>query len=223
MSKAHWYAVRSVPGAQRMAREANLKPEPGETDEQFKERVLRRKGESLLERDCRQAKIEVFMPSFWNTVQHQRTNKLMDRRFPLLVGYAFVRIEQSCFERVRKLDTVSGFIRNNYGPVPFDDLDIGSLSLAEMERKQAFDMERYQRESLNREHRRNVLTRQLGLILPKGRRRKVPLRMLAEAEIDKMSGRARDRVEEILRTLDDLDNEMRDTCNPVPVNICSAA
>jgi len=221
---AKWYAVRVVPGSQRMAREIVLNPKDGETDEELQARVAQRKGESLIERDCRQAGIEIFMPSFWNTVQHQRTNKLTDRRFPLLVGYAFVCIEQKMFETVRKLETVGGFIRNVAGPVPFDDIDIGSLALAEMERKQAFDMERFHRGALNREQRRNALNRHLGLILPKGRRKKIPVRMMAEGEIGRLTGRIRERVQEVLDALNALDKEEgENACISKPVAVKSAA
>jgi transcription antitermination factor NusG len=207
-----------------MAKETIIKPLSGETEEKLKERTARRKGESLMERDLRQAGFDVFMPSFWNTVQHQRTNKLRDCRFPLLVGYAFVCIEQKSFEAVRKLETVSGFIRNERGPIPFDAMDIGSIALAEMERKLQFDVERSARAELNRQQRRNALNRQLGLILPKGRRRKIPLRMLAEAEIEKLSGRVKVRVREMLDGLNALDKEEQESaCAEQPVAIMSAA
>ena len=221
--KPQWYAIRAVPGSQRMAKASTEKPSAGQDEELAKAKAARRVGESLLERDCRRKGFEVFMPGFWNTVQHQRTNKLIDRRFPLLVGYAFVCIGRESFEEVRKLDTVLGFIRNSYGPIPFDESVIGELAVAELQRKLDFDMARFQRESLNREHRRNVLNRHLGMIMPKGRRRKVPLRMLAEVEIDKLTGRSKERVEEILRSLDDLDKEEREACNRSEIAIHSAA
>lgn len=220
----NWYAVRAVPGSQRMARAITIQPLAGESEEQTSIRAERRKGESILERDCRQAGIEVFMPGFWNTTRHQRTNTLIDRRYPFLVGYAFVCIERQAFEKVRKLDTVSGFVRNAFGPVAFDDLVIGELALAELQRKQAFEMERFERESLNRAHRRAVLNRHLGLILPKGRRKKIPLRMIAEAEIGKLTGRAKERVQEVLDALSSLDEEEHNaSCTSGYVDINSAA
>lgn len=71
---ATWYAVRIVPGAQKMASAIPNAPE-------------HRVGETLLERECRNNGITIFMPSFWTVVRHQRTNKLIEKRFPLLVGY----------------------------------------------------------------------------------------------------------------------------------------
>lgn len=222
-SKKNWYAIRAVPGSQRMAKTITIKPANGETIEEVAEIAKRRTGESILERDCRRNGIEVFMPGFWNTIQHNRTKKLIDRRFPFLVGYAFVCIEMEKFEKVRNLTSVIGFVRNAFGPIKFDDEIIGSLAVAEMERRHEFDVERFDRETRNRDLRRNMLNRKLGLIMPKGRRKKLPLRMVAEAEISKLSGRTRDRVEEILKMLDELDAEASGTCNQQIGNVISAA
>ncbi|KSV95393.1 transcription termination/antitermination NusG family protein [Sinorhizobium sp. GL28] len=216
-----WYAVRSVPGAQRMA--TVLEPANDETEAEKLARE-RRKGESILERNLRAEGIDVYMPSFWAITQHQRTNKMIERRFPLLVGYAFVNIEQRDFERVRNIDGVLSFIRPSFdrGPIVFRDTDIGSLMFADFQAQQQWEREREQRLTLSHAHRRNALNKRLGLIFPKGRRKKVPLRMLAEAAIDELAPASRQHVLSILNELKAMDEEM-DACRARSTHLYSAA
>ncbi|WP_322886374.1 hypothetical protein U8C40_09600 [Sinorhizobium medicae] len=202
-----WYAVRAVPGYQRMA--TMLEPANDETEEEKLARD-RRKGESILERNLRNGGIDVFMPSFWAITQHQRTNKMLERRFPLLVGYAFVNISQRDFERVRNIDGVMCFLRPSAdrGPIVFPDTDVGSLMFADFQKRQQWERERTERLVLSQNHRRNSLNKRLGLIFPKGRRKKIPLRMMAEAAIDDLSPASRQQVLKILNELEAMDSEM---------------
>lgn len=195
LSKTRWYAVRAMPGSQRMAC-AN----PNAPDH--------RKGESIIERSLRNEGIDVYMPSFWKDVRHQRTNKVMGKRFPLLVGYAFVNITEADFERVRCTDGVMCFLRPSpdLPPAAFRDAeDIGVLMLADEERKIAYEAERAEKEKLANQHRRNSLNHHLGLILPKGRRRKISLRYHAEQTMHGLSPVLRSKVSEILAELEKLD------------------
>ncbi|MGF6157788.1 transcription antitermination factor NusG [Ensifer sp. KUDG1] len=216
-----WYAVRAVPGSQRMA--TVLEPANDETEADKKARD-RRKGESILERNLRNEGIDVYMPSFWDITQHQRTNKMIERRFPLLVGYAFVNIEQSDFERVRNIDGVLSFVRPSFdrGPIVFRDTDIGSLMFADFQQRQQWERQREERLTLSHAHRRNTLNKRLGLIFPKGRRKKVPLRMLAEAAIDELAPASRQHVLSILNELRAMDEEM-DACRASSSHLYSAA
>ncbi|OCJ05303.1 hypothetical protein A6U87_14970 [Rhizobium sp. AC44/96] len=221
MADTHWYAVRTVPGSQRMA--TVLEPANDETEADRVKRE-RRKGESIVERNIRNEGIEVYMPSFWAITQHQRTNKMSERRFPLLVGYAFVNIEQRDFERVRNIDGVLAFIRPSFdrGPIVFRDTDIGSLMFADFQTQQQWEREREQRLVLSQAHRRNALNKRLGLVFPKGRRKKVPLRMLAEAAIDELSAASRQHVLSILSELRKMDEEM-DSCRASSTSLYSVA
>lgn len=216
-----WYAVRAVPGSQRMA--TMLEPANDETEADKATRA-RRKGESILERNLRNEGVDVYMPSFWDTIQHQRTNKTIERRFPLLVGYAFVNIEQSDFERVRNIDGVLSFVRPSFdrGPIIFRDTDIGSLMFADFQKQQNWERQREERLTLCHAHRRNTLNKRLGLIFPKGRRKKVPLRMLAEAAIDELAPASRQHVLSILNELKAMDEEM-DACRASSTHLYSAA
>lgn len=195
---AKWYAVRAMPGTQRMAAAT---PRPIEQQ--------RRIGESIIERNIRNEGFDVYMPAFWRDIKHQRTNKIMAKRFPLLVGYVFVNIRESDFERVRRTDGVMCFLRPSpdLPPASFRDEVIGALMLADMEAKRGYDIEREEREKLAKQHRRNALNRQLGLILPKGRRKKVSVRYAAEQAMNELSPAIRERVLLILKELEGLEGD----------------
>jgi len=191
MAKAasSWYIIRAVPGSQRMAKAIVGLPEY-------------RKGETILERECRDAGVEVYMPAFWETARHQRTNKLIERRYPIIVGYAFVSISgEGFYKNVKNVDSIQGFIKSGGVPIRFPVDDIGVLAAAEFERRSAYENERREREELYRKYRRNVLNKSLGLIFPKGRRKKIPLRMIAEEAINSLSPASRYRVQNILNEL----------------------
>ncbi|MBW9076933.1 hypothetical protein JNB84_03130 [Rhizobium pusense] len=193
---AKWYAVRAMPGTQRMAAAT-----PRLIEQQH------RIGESIIERNIRNEGFDVYMPAFWRDIKHQRTNKIMAKRFPLLVGYVFVNIREREFERVRRTEGVMCFLRPSpdLPPASFKDEVIGALMLADMEAKRGYDIEREEREKLAKQHRRNALNRQLGLILPKGRRKKVSMRYAAEQAMNELSPATRERVLLILKELEGLE------------------
>ena len=221
MADTKWYAVRAVPGSQRMARA--IEPANDETEEQKAARE-RRKGESILERNLRNEGIDVYMPSFWALKQHQRTNKMSEKRFPLLVGYAFVNIHQRDFERVRGVEGVMCFMRPSMdrGPIAFRDTDIGSLMFADFQAQQDWEREREERLSKAQGFRRNVLNMRLGLVFPKGRRKNVPLRVMAEGAIDSLAPASRQHVLAILKELQAMDKEM-EACRASSMALYSAA
>lgn len=207
-----WYVIRVVPGGQRMARAV-----PGAAEDRI--------GETLLERECREKGISIFMPSFWTVVRHQRTNKLIEKRFPLLVGYAFVRIREEGFDSVRRLNYVSYFLRGGgyYGLASFSDDAIVQLYLAELEARDQHAVMKRNGEADVRKHRRAVLGNQLGLIFPKGRRKKVPVRMLAAAAINSLAPKAKERCVAILKELETLDKEEAESCKQGRAALNSAA
>ncbi|MCZ7480543.1 transcription termination/antitermination NusG family protein [Rhizobium rhizogenes] len=164
-------------------------------------------GESIIERNIRNEGFDVYMPAFWKDVKHQRTNRIMAKRFPLLIGYVFVNIREGYFERVRRTEGVMCFLRPSaeLPPASFKDEDIGALMLADMQAKRDYDVGKQEREKLAQQQRRNSLNRQLGLILPKGRRKKVSMRYAAEQAMDDLSPASRERVLLILRELEGLE------------------
>lgn len=202
-----WYIIRAVPGTQRQARA-------------WSACARKRQAESILERECRNIGINVYMPSFWTTVRHQRTNKTIDKRFPLLVGYAFVNLLPEERDKLRDLDSVAGFVRSSrFGDVAvIKDEDVGQIMLADHLRAEAHKVERQEGEVKSRKHRRNQLEKRLGQILPKGRRKKIPVRMMAEAEIDKLPGHLRKHVLGILEGLDAIERELT-SCDTAPFGL----
>jgi len=207
---SNWYIIRAVPGSQRMARAIDGLPDY-------------RKGESILERQCRDNGVEVYMPAFWETARHQRTNKLIERRYPIIVGYAFVNIAgEGFYKNVNKVESIQGFIKSGGVPIRFPAEDIGVLAAAEFERHGAYEKDRREREELYRKYRRNVLNKSLGLIFPKGRRKKIPLRMIAEEAIISLSPASRFRVQNILNELKALDDEEM-ACNSWRTHLESVA
>ncbi|UTY50440.1 transcription termination/antitermination NusG family protein [Sinorhizobium fredii] len=210
-SAESWYAIRVAPGGQKMA-----KAVPGASEE--------RVGEAQIERECREKGFAIFMPSFWTVVRHQRTNKLIEKRFPLLVGYAFVRVSGQDIDRVKQLNYVAYFLRGggHYGLASFGDQDIAQLYIAELEKRQEHMTMKQNGEADVRKHRRNALHHQLGLIFPKGRRKRVPLRMLASAAMNSLPTKAKKRCMSILMELEALDKE-EVACNTNGLALSSAA
>lgn len=223
MAETNWYCIRTAPGSQRMARAIEAVNDEAQTPEQIEARA-RRKGESIIERNLRNEGIDVYMPSFWAIRQHQRTNRMAERRFPLMVGYAFVNIAERDFEKVRGIEGVMCFMRpsQDRGPFVFRDTDIGRLMFADFQARQEWERDREERLIEGQKHRRNALNKRLGLIFPKGRRQKVPLRMVAEAAIESMPAASRNHVLAILAELNAMDKEM-EACRTGTTRLYSAA
>lgn len=209
--KPHWYAIRTIPGAQSMA--------PPINDPDFPER---RKGESKVERSLRQGGIDVYMPAHWIEYPNRRNHKIIVRRLPLLVSYAFVHITENDFERVRRTDGVLCFLRMNdvIGPQRFPEREISRLMIDEFEAQQKAAFEKFEAEQASafekrireeeiRTGRVNELNRSLKRTLPKGRASRINLREYANIAIEKMDGPAKERVLSIIAELDAL------TGNPV--------
>ena len=130
----YWYAIRVKPGFQRMA---------SKWDAANEEHRL----ESIIERNLRTEGIECFMPSFRIETKHHRTKQWMEKRFPMLVGYAFVNLPRMNFEEVRAIDGVMCLLKpvKEMPPVSFSLDDIGSLMDAEHEAYERFLKQRAQR------------------------------------------------------------------------------
>lgn len=191
-----WYAVRTKPGSQRMAKAVDDAPP-------------HRIGESIIERNLRTEGVSVYMPAFWFQVKHHRTNKLVERRLPLLVGYAFVHLPRLEFEKVRDIEGVMCFLQTNRdsGPLQFAAEDIGALMLAEDQARLKTKMKLED----GRRRRRGELNTELKRFLPnKGRGIRLNMRDQAATAIHSMPDAVKVRVLGIIKELDALDAE-----NPV--------
>ena len=201
---SNWYAVRAKPGTQRMARPLLL---AANSTEKEKAEWERRKGESILERQLRQEGIDVFMPSYWIRTKHHRTNKLIERRQPFLVGYAFVHLPRLEFERVRGVEAVMCMLAptRNAGPVRFPESLISQFMMDEFEADQEHKLQEWSDMEHQRFKKQNHLRGQLKKVLPKGRHPKTSLREFADEAIDRLSEVVRARVLSITAQLDALE------------------
>lgn len=201
---SNWYAVRAKPGTQRMAR-----PIPLAANATFKQEAEweRRKGESILERQLRQEGIDVFMPSFWIRTKHHRTNKIIERRYPFLVGYAFVHLPGLEFEQVRAVDAVMCMLAptRTACPVRFPENMIAQFMMDEFEAAQAHKLQEWSDMERQRFKKQNHLRGQLKKVLPKGRNPKTPLREHADMAMDRLNDVVRARVLAITAQLDALE------------------
>lgn len=201
---SNWYAVRAKPGTQRMARPLLL---AANSTEKEKAEWERRKGETIIERQLRQEGIDVYMPSFWIRTKHHRTNKLIERRLPFLVGYAFVHLPDFEFERVRGVEAVMCMLAptRSAGPVCFAETMIAQFMMDEFEADQAHKLQEWSDMERQRFNKQSHLRGQLKKVLPKGRNPKTSLREHADIAIDRLGEVVRARVLAITAQLDALE------------------
>lgn len=188
-----WYAVRAMPGSQRVAKTIEGMPD-------------NRKEESIIERQLRNEGIDVYMPTYRIEVKHHRTNEVIDRRLPLLVGYVFVHLPSLEFERVRGVESVMCMLApsRTSGPVRFPESIISKLMLAEFDAKERLLHWRRTKAEGEKFTRAEGLRGQLKKILPKGRTRTINMREYADKVIGTLNDGARERVLGIIKELDSL-------------------
>ena len=134
MTRSDWYAIRIKPGFQRVASRWDPANE-------------RHRLETAIERNLRTKGVECFMPSFRVETRHHRTKQWMEKRFPMLGGYAFVNLPRLNFEEVRKIEGVMCLLKpvHDMPPVRFSLDDIGALMDAEHEAYETFLRDRDRR------------------------------------------------------------------------------
>jgi len=197
MSRAAWYAIRTGIGAQRMAAANPALPDS-------------RIGESIIERNMRDKGLDIFMPSFWVETKHRRTNSIIERRLPLLVGYAFVLYDDTKgFDYIRAVDGVMCILKmgREGAPVKFHEDAIGALKAAEFFSRQDYLFHQHCRNEEERLGKVSELRKRLKTILPKGRAVRVSMTDQAEKAIETLQGPAKDRVLGILNELKALTSE----------------
>lgn len=168
------------PGYQRMAVVDECLPES-------------RRMESIIERNCRKDGFDIFMPSFYTELRHHRTKQILQKRFPFLVGYAFVSLPRLNFEELRRVDGVVCFLRGaTTGRLSSPTGTIEALYFADHKRRQAFLYEQHCRKETERHERIQHSGGQLRKILPKGRKARVSMVDHAESAIDFLSPQIRE-------------------------------
>lgn len=194
--RSNWYAIRVTPGFQRMAA-----PMP-DADEY-------RRGESIVERNLREAGIDVYMPAFWKEVRVRRSRRLRERRLPFLVGYAFIHHDIARgFDCVRNVHGVSGIVADggDGSPIVFHEGEVRVIMMEMFNDRQKYLLQRMQWVEDAKVKRRSSLNTTLGRML-KGRARTVSVRQYAEECLDRMSASARKHVQGIIDLLDSLDDD----------------
>lgn len=187
-----WYAIRTKPGAQRMA--AHLQDKPGEL---------------IIERNLRQEGIDFYLPAYWHETIHHRKKTWIEKRYPLLVGYCFVRLPDGRFETVREVDGVMCFLRGgrDYGPIEFPQDVISDLVMADFKAKQDYLFEQHKRREDERLDRVKKLRADLRRMLPKGRAVRVNMVDQASRIIEGLPDKVRDRVKAIVSELNGLTDD----------------
>ncbi len=132
-----WYAIKTRPGTQRPAT-----PRIGAPEE--------RKGEFIIERNLRDADIEIYMPSFRKDIKHHRTKELIERRFAMIVGYSFVYLPTADFYRLSRVDGVTSILGVAGYPTRISNFDVESIRDAEATAGAALDRERDARKKRTR-------------------------------------------------------------------------
>lgn len=205
---SHWYAIRTAPGSQQMAKANEAEPGANETEDH---RILRERriGESIIERRLRNAGLDVYMPAYWHEIIHHRTNKIIERRLPLMVGYAFVHLPDLAFEKVREVDGVVCFLRSSrdFGPVRFRATDLAVIASEEHSRRQQFRMDRYTRMENEKSGKIMSLRTSIRKHMKKGRSTRVNLKEQAMMAIQTMEEGARETVMAMLQQLEALEGE----------------
>lgn len=197
----NWYALRTRPGSQSMAR-----PLPAPTSDIDAQHIERRRCETIIERNLREAGIDVYMPAFWREVRLHRSRKLRERRLPLLVGYVFIRHDPLIgFGPVRDVAGVIDVVRNGSVPAVFAEEEVRAIMLDMFHQHQEYLYRKARRVETARFSRRQTLNAELGRHLPKGRGRTISLRAYADECIDRLDPQARKRVLGIMAAIDGLE------------------
>mgnify|MGYP000541191353 CR=1 FL=1 len=173
----------------------------------------RRIGESIIERECREEGVDVYQPSYWTVQRHHRNKRILEKRYPLFIGYAFVLISSDDFERVRfKVPSVTSFLRlARYGaPAQFSESIISRLMLDEFESRQTFLLDKAQQDLENAVEEKEKLRRERRAVSHRissaTRRRKANLDELARMQMAGMQAEDRARLQAIERELKALEN-----------------
>lgn len=194
MAAERWYTIRATPGAQRSARTIDGLPD-------------HRRLESVLERNLRNEGFKVFMPTVHYEARHHRTKKWVERRYPLLVGYAFVDLCGGSFEDVRQVEGVMCFLRRSSisGPYEMPSSEIRSLIAVEEENRQIIIRQRAEREARERRGMNQTTRKEREEAMPPGTLATISGRSPFSGLVAKVIGPAsRGKVKAVIETLDNL-------------------
>ena len=191
-AREHWYCIRTTPGAQRNARAPEGSPG-----------LL----ESIIERNMRNEGFQVFMPTVHYEVRHARTKKWTERRYPLLVGYAFVNMWGKQFEDVRGVEGVMCFLRRSAatGPYEMPLVDINALMAIEEENRSLIQKRRAEREAKERRMLHQTTRKDREEMMPKDTIARIYGRNPFSGLVARVIGpSSRGKVKAVIETLDSM-------------------
>lgn len=118
---AKWFALRLKPGAGR----------PYRNDERLTniEWSLKREG------------IDYYMPMELTMKIHHRTKKTIDKRFPLIPGYAFIKAvhDEQNWKKVAECDFVASIIGIGGNPLPLPSAQVELIQMAETSLRELYE------------------------------------------------------------------------------------
>lgn len=159
-----------------------MTPVMAQTYEEARRSILRLRqrsvpiGETIIERDCRDKGYEIFMPSYWMEAKHHRTKQWMDKRFPMLTGYAFVNLPEQQFEKLRsEVDSVLCVLKPGKMQQPFEFTEwaVGAMRLAEWREEQSFKYDKARRLREEEVAAMHLSRKQINDMFPSGRHVKI--------------------------------------------------
>lgn len=192
MAAEQWYVIRCAPGSQRNAK-ASVGT-PGAL-------------ESIIERNFRNEGIDLFMPTVHYEVRHHRTKKWIERRYPLLTGYAFVDMAGHQFEDIRQIEGVMCFLRRSRmsGPYRMPSEDIDAMRAVEEENRALIHKQRAEREARERKSMHQTTRKDREKIMPKDTVAMICGRSPFKGLVARVLGpSSRGKVKAVIETLDSL-------------------
>lgn len=140
---AKWYALRLKPGAGR----------PYRNDERLTniEWALKREG------------IDHYMPMELAMKIHHRTKQTIDKRFPLIPGYAFIQAvhDEQNWKKVRECDFVASIIGIGGTPLPLPTAQVELIQMAETSLRDLYEYHKALR-AYEEDMRRRKVTRRVA-------------------------------------------------------------
>ena len=151
-----WFAIKAKPNTQRQA-----SPRVGQPAD--------RKGEFIIERNLRDAGFDVFFPSTVREIRHNRTDEFLVKRFPLMVGYAFVRNPRD-FYSLSDCEGVSSILGIAGCPLRIPTVSIDAIREAEEVERDLMEKRRALRIQKEKQAQRKLTRREARDLFPKNRR-----------------------------------------------------
>lgn len=141
-AKKQWYALRLRPGAAR----------PYRHDERL----------TNVEWAMRQEGMECYMPMEFALKIHHRTKKPIDKRFPLIPGYAFMQAdEEQNWKKVTECDFVGSVIGVGLTPIPLPTVQVELIQMAETSLRELYEYHKALR-AYEEEQRQRKVTRRVA-------------------------------------------------------------